>query len=199
MEVQGTNFLIPTDARLESDADIEEEAVSLVRIEKALAEATRLRLIILDACRDNPFERTMKRTLATRAFSRGLAEVKPGSDTLIAFAAKAGSTALDGAGSHSPFTDALLKHIAIPGLDVRFAFGRVRDEVRQATANRQDPFLYGSLGGKNVPLVPGQDDSAENAGAGARPGDPALDAPREYELALKAGTKEVWDAFLLKH
>src|SRR5262249_1065809 len=149
MEVQGTNFLIPTDARLESDADIEEEAVSLVRIEKALA-ATRLRLIILDACRDNPFERTMKRTLATRAFSRGLAEVKPGSDTLIAFAAKAGSTALDGAGSHSPFTDALLKHIAIPGLDVRFAFGRVRDEVRQATANRQDPFLYGSLGGKNV-------------------------------------------------
>jgi hypothetical protein len=184
---------------LESDADIEEEAVSLLRIEKALAEATRLRLIILDACRDNPFEKTMKRTLATRALSRGLAEVKPGSDTLIAFAAKAGSTALDGTGSHSPFTEALLKHIAVPGLDVRFAFGRVRDEVRQATANRQDPFLYGSLGGKNVPLVPGQDDNVENAAAAARPGDPALDAPRDYELAKAAGTKEVWDAFLLKH
>jgi hypothetical protein len=199
MEVQGTNFLIPTDARLESDADIEEEAVSLLRIEKALAEATRLRLIILDACRDNPFEKTMKRTLATRALSRGLAEVKPGSDTLIAFAAKAGPTALDGTGSHSPFTEALLKHIAVPGLDVRFAFGRVRDEVRQATANRQDPFLYGSLGGKNVPLVPGQDDNVENAAAAARPGDLTLDAPRDYELAKAAGTKEVWDAFLLKH
>jgi uncharacterized caspase-like protein len=178
MEAQGTNYLIPTDARLDTDLDIEEEAISLVRIQKALEQASRLRLIILDARRDNPFEKTMKRTLATRAFSRGLAEVEPGTNTLVAFAAKAGSTALDGAGSHSPFTEALLKHIAIAGLDVRFAFGRVRDEVWQATGKRQEPFLYGSLGGGNVPLVPGQNDNVENAVA-SRPIDPALDAPRD--------------------
>jgi uncharacterized caspase-like protein len=178
LEISGNNYLIPIDARLASDRDADDEAIPLERLVSSADGAKRLRLIILDACRDNPFEKTMKRTLATRAFSRGLAEVEPGTNTLVAFAAKAGSTALDGAGSHSPFTEALLKHIAIAGLDVRFAFGRVRDEVGQATGKRQEPFLYGSLGGGNVPLVPGQNDNVENAVA-SRPIDPALDAPRD--------------------
>src|SRR5438094_908812 len=82
------------------------------------------------AYRDNPFARNMKRIIASRAIGRGLARVEPStSDTLIAFAAKAGSTAADGKGRHSPFTSALIKHIATPGLDLRIAFGRVRDEV----------------------------------------------------------------------
>ena len=98
----------------------------------------------------------MKRTLGTRAVTRGLAKIEPSSsDTLVAFAAKAGSVASDGDGPNSPFTAAMLKHIASPGLDLRLAFGKVRDEVIKTTGNRQEPFVYGSLGGSTVSLVPG--------------------------------------------
>ena len=65
--------------------------------------------------------------------------------------AKAGSTADDGDGMHSPFTTAVLKNLTVPGLDVRLAFGRVRDEVLKTTGSRQEPFVYGSLGGEDVP------------------------------------------------
>ncbi len=112
--------------------------------------AKRLRLIILDACRDNPFVVSMRRErkVATRAVAAGLGKVEPTStDTLIAYSAKAGSTADDGDGNHSPFTASLLKNLTVPGLDVRLAFGRVRDEVLKTTNNRQEPFVYGSLGG----------------------------------------------------
>jgi uncharacterized caspase-like protein len=148
IEVDGTNYLIPIDAKLERDIDVEDETLSLERVLKVLEPAKRLRLVILDACRDNPFAKTMKRTIASRTIGRGLASIEPAtSDTLVAFAAKAGSTAADGVGIHSPFTAALLKHIATPGLDVRIAFGRVRDEVLKTTAKKQEPFVYGSLGG----------------------------------------------------
>jgi Domain of unknown function (DUF4189)/Putative peptidoglycan binding domain len=100
----------------------------------------------------------MKRTLGTRSVSRGLAKAEPStSDTLIAFAAKAGSVAADGDGANSPFTAALLKFIGSPGLDLRLAFGQVRDDVMKATNNRQEPFVYGSLGGSTVSLVPAPD------------------------------------------
>ncbi len=88
LEVDGENYLIPIDAKLEHDIDVEDEAVSLGRVLQMIQPAKRLRVVILDACRDNPFLQTMKRTLATRAVSRGLARVDPPtSDTLIAFAA----------------------------------------------------------------------------------------------------------------
>ena len=117
--------------------------------------AKKLRLVILDACRDNPFTKSMKKTLSSRAISRGLVGIEPTKpNTLIAFAAKAGSTASDGDGAHSPFTTALLRHLTTPGLDLRKAFGRVRDEVLTATNDSQEPFVYGSLGGADVSLVP---------------------------------------------
>ncbi len=153
IEVKGSNFLVPVDALFRRDSDVEDEAVTLDRVLRTLEPAKRLRLVILDACRDNPF--IMKRMAATRSLSRGLAPVEPiTSDTLIAFAAKAGSTAADGEGVHSPFTKALLNYIASPGLDVRLALGRVRDEVVRTTASGQEPFVYGSLGGSVVALVP---------------------------------------------
>jgi hypothetical protein len=161
IEVDGDNYLIPTDAVLERDIDVDDETVSLDRILRVLEPAKQLRLVILDACRDNPFSRSMKRTMATRSISRGLAKVEPTTtDTLIAFAAKAGSTASDGDGPHSPFTTALINHLAEPGLDLRIAFGRVRDEVMLKTDNRQEPFVYGSLGGSIVALVPAKADDA---------------------------------------
>src|SRR6476660_9590135 len=100
IEVNGTNYLIPVDAVLERDIDVEDETVSLERVTQILDQAKRLRLGSLDACRDNPFVRSMKRTVTGRSIGRGLAEVRVlNSDTLIAFAAKAGATAADGEGT----------------------------------------------------------------------------------------------------
>jgi len=155
IEVNGTNYLVPIDSLLERDIDVEDEAVPLDRVVRILEQAKRLRLVILDACRDSPFVRTMKRTFTGRAIGRGLAKVEDlTSDTLIAFAAKAGSTAADGDGANSPYTSALVKHLAAPGLDLRLALGRVRDEVLKTTSNKQEPFVYGSLGGAEISLVP---------------------------------------------
>jgi uncharacterized caspase-like protein len=174
IEVDGTNYLIPADAKLVRDFDIEDEALSLDRVLKAIEPAKRLRLVILDACRDNPFAKEMKRTVASRSVGRGLAKIEPTvADTLIAFAAKAGSVALDGDETNSPFTKALIEHIAVPDLDLRIAFGRVRDSVLNATARKQEPYVYGSLGGSTVSIV--------NAATVA--GMPAAPAPKQQMAA----------------
>jgi uncharacterized caspase-like protein len=190
IEVDGSNYLIPADAKLVSDFDIEDETVSLDRVLKALDPAKRLKLVILDACRDNPFSTTMKRSVSSRSIGRGLGKIEPAmSDTLIAFAAKAGAVASDGDGQNSPFATALIKYIAEPGLDLRLAFGRVRDDVLKSTSNRQEPFVYGSLGGQTTALVP----------AVAEPVDPEAQARIDYELAAQIGTKQAWDSFLAGH
>jgi hypothetical protein len=195
MEVDGNNYLVPVDAVLERDVDVEDETVSVDRVMKALEPVKRLRLVILDACRDNPFTRSMKRTMNSRSIGRGLAKVEVlTSDTLIAFAAKAGSTAMDGDGKNSPFTSALLKHLATPGLDVRLALGRVRDDVMKATSNRQEPFVYGSLGGSEVPLVPPADSKV--AAPAEPPHDSLADMRRDYEFFERVGTKDAWEEFL---
>jgi hypothetical protein len=200
LEVDGTNFLVPTDAKLQRDIDVEDEAVALDRVLKMIEPARRLKLVILDACRDNPFIRTMARTMMTRTVGRGLARIDlVTSDTLVAYAARAGSTAADGDGTNSPFTGAVLRHIAVPGLDLRIAFGNVRDEVLRATNSRQEPFLYGSLGGGIIALVPGasvtSDQVAAPTPAPAR--SPTGSEPwRDYEATAQIGTLEAWDEFL---
>jgi Caspase domain len=202
LEVDGNNYLIPTDAKLVIDIDVEDEAIALDRVLRMIEPARSLRLVILDACRDNPFVKTMKRTLASRSFGRGLAKVEPTtSNTLIAFAAKAGSTASDGDGAHSPFTTALLKHLLAPGLDLRIAFGKVRDEVLVNTGSRQEPHVYESLGGTTIALVPAETVPGA-AGAGVVPdpvGNFGNESWRSYEFASQVGTKEAWDAFLAAH
>jgi hypothetical protein len=195
MEVDGNNYLVPVDAVLERDVDVEDETVSVDRVMKALEPVKRLRLVILDACRDNPFTRSMQRTVNSRSIGRGLAKVEVlTSDTLIAFAAKAGSTAMDGDGKNSPFTSALLKHLATPGLDVRFALGRVKDDVMKATSNRQEPYVYGSLGGDAFPLVPPADSKV--TAPAEPPRDSLADMRRDYEFFERVGTRDAWEQFL---
>ena len=199
IEVDGSNYLIPVDAKLERDTDIYDEALSLDRVLIAIEPAKKLRLVILDACRDNPFSKRMKRTIASRGIGQGLAKVEPTSpNVLIAYSAKAGSTATDGDGKNSPFTTALAHHLTTPGLDVRRAFGFVRDDVLKVTGNRQEPFVYGSLGGEDVPLVP----APVRATAAPAPA-PALSAQagarRDYELALQVGNKSALNAFLAQY
>jgi uncharacterized caspase-like protein len=189
IEIDGINYVIPVDAVLERDIDAYDEAISLDRLLSVIEPAKQLRLVILDACRDNPFARTMKRTIASRAVGRGLAKVEPVTpNTLVAFAARAGSTASDGDSKNSPFTAALVKYLPRPGLDLRKAFGFVRDDVLKITNNRQEPFIYGSLGGEDLALVPVV--TTQTAG------DPNAAVRRDYELALQVATKEVWDSFI---
>jgi uncharacterized caspase-like protein len=201
IEVDGTNYLIPVDAQLEQDTDVYDEAFALDRILVAVEPAKQLRLVILDACRDNPFAKTMKRTLGSRAVGRGLAKVEPSSpNTMIAFAAKAGSTASDGDTANSPFATALVEHLMKPGLDLRKAFGFVRDDVLKATGNKQEPFVYGSLGGNDVSLVPAAAPVAAAPPPATTPSPPvSAGAERAYEFALAVGTKAVWEAFIANY
>ena len=194
IEMDGTNYLIPTDARLERDTDIYDEAFSLDRVLLAIEPARQLRLVIVDACRNNPFADTMKRTVSSRTVSRGLARIEPTTtNTLVAFAAKAGLTALDGSSKNSPYATALVKYIAKPGLDLRRAFGFVRDDVLQATGNRQEPYVYGSLGGADVALVPGK------PAASTPTANPQSEIRRDFELALQLGNKDALNAFLAQY
>ena len=152
IEVDKRNFLIPVDARLQSDREVEFETVSLDLVSRAVEGASGLGLVILDACRDNPFAAAMKRSGAKRSIGRGLARVEPSGETLVAYAAKGGSVAADGRGRNSPYTTALLAHVEEPGLEVGLMFRKVRDAVLKKTNGQQEPFVYGSLSSKGVYL-----------------------------------------------
>ena len=133
MEVNGENWLIPVDAALKRETDAENEAISLRSVMMQLSNTTSLGLVILDACRNNPFIANMQRTLASRAISGGLGRIEPVGNVLVAYAARDGTTALDGNGRNSPFTTALLKNVEAPGVEVTFMFRNVRDDVMEAT------------------------------------------------------------------
>ncbi len=145
IEVGGVNYLVPTDATLLSDRNVPDEAVTLDRVLSAVEGARKLRLVILDACRNNPFAATMQRTSASRSVGRGLALAEPSQATLVAYAAKAGSIAADGDGTNSPFAVSLARRLAEPGVEINKVFRLVRSDVLAATDNGQEPFVYGSL------------------------------------------------------
>jgi uncharacterized caspase-like protein len=198
LEVGGVNYLIPVDAKLTTALDMDDEAVSLDRLLSATGRVKKLSLIILDACRENPFHPSTDVAPTTRAVSMGLAGITPTvPDMLIAFAAKAGSVSYDGDGPNSPFTTALVKYIAQPGLDIRLALGKVRDDVLRATGNRQEPYVYGSLGGGDVALVPAK--PAASAAAGEPAASVDRDEASDYRMAERVGSIEGWRAFLSVH
>jgi tetratricopeptide (TPR) repeat protein len=151
IEINRINYLIPVDATLADDRDVKAQTVSYEELLEAVDGAAMLRLVVLDACRDNPFKGRMHRTDASRGgLSRGLApppEMAPG--TLVVYSAKEGETAADNAdGANSPFARAFVAELKVPGLEVRRVFDNVRDDVIEATRRRQQPFTYGSLPGR---------------------------------------------------
>lgn len=195
IEVGGNNYVIPTDAKLSHADDVEFEAVPLSSVLYALNRASKLKLVILDACRDNPFRNSMQKSGATRSVGRGLALVKPaGGHTLVAYAAKEGTLAIDGAGNNSPYAAALVKHIATPELDVRLLFGRVRDDVIKATGGKQEPFIYGSLPGKRLFLTSQPSQTATTSQPSPpRPTNQTDDTALAVELAYWNAIKESTD------
>lgn len=152
-ERRGRNYLIPVDAKLDTVGDLGLETIALETVLEQLAGATMLKLVILDSCRNNVFPLAGE----DRGGTRGLGRIEPGRNTLVVYAAKEGTVAADGKGRHSPFTEALLKRMATPGLELRFLFGEVRDDVLAATAHQrepQEPYVYGTLGGSKLYLHP---------------------------------------------
>jgi tripartite-type tricarboxylate transporter receptor subunit TctC/uncharacterized caspase-like protein len=195
MEVEGQNYLLPVDAKLADAADVDFEAVSLNLVVRAAERATNVRMVVLDACRNNPFVSRMIVRQGKRSLGRGLAPVAPAAGMLVAYAARAGTVADDGpAGGNSPFTTAFLKHIAQPRVEVRLMMGRIRDEVVRATGN-QEPFTYGSLGGDEIFLNAGQGGGAATAGTAPAQVAPVSEAAQSWRLIESMTDPAVFEAF----
>jgi uncharacterized caspase-like protein len=152
MQVDGRNYLIPTDAKLAAPSDLAFETLELDKVLAGLDDEARANTVVFDACRDNPLGRSFASKLgATRsaAIPAGLAGyAMVGTGTLIAFATASGQTALDGSDGNSPFTSAFVKHVRTPGIEVNQMLTRVRVEVASATKNRQVPWANSSLLGE---------------------------------------------------
>jgi Caspase domain/Putative peptidoglycan binding domain len=191
LDIGGVNYLIPVDAKLADGADAGSEAIALDAVAKAVNQAKRLRLFILDASHSDPFASAkQKRGGAPQDAYRALAEPDPKPGSLIAYAALAESESEDGAGEHSFYSAALLRNLFTPGLDIRLAFGRVLVDVLKNTDKRQNPLVYGSLTGANIALVPAPADR------------PAMDLQGEktdYGVVEQIGSVRAWEVFLVQH
>lgn len=180
VQVAGKNYLLPADAKLETVGDLDFAAIEADLIVRQMDRGSGRKLVLLDACRNNPFEAELARSLgATRSantLGRGLARIEASGGTLIAFATDPGDVALDGDGDNSPFTEALLKHIETPNIEINVMMTRVRGDVFSKTNAQQRPWTSSSLIGE-VYLAP----QAEPA-----PASPATEggADEALEIAL---------------
>ncbi len=150
LQVDGQNFLVPIDAKLEDAAGLEFETVRLDSVHKTMERSTRTNILFLDACRDNPLTRNLARALGTRSatIGRGLATVESGEGTLISFSTQPGNVALDGTGRNSPYAAALVKQLDAPKDDVSALLIGVRNEVMRETRRRQVPWEHSALTAK---------------------------------------------------
>jgi uncharacterized caspase-like protein len=204
MQVEGRNYLIPVDAKLEAPSDLNFETVELDKLLDALNDSGRANIIILDACRDNPLARSFATKLGasrSTAVGNGLAAYSAvGTGTLIAFATAPGAVALDGRGANSPFTTALTRHMRTSGLEVRQMLTRVRADVAASTQNRQIPWDNSSLLGEVY--LAGLGKPGEPVAAPAPVAPPVAAAPAADELlwgAIKdSAVPAVFDEFVRK-
>lgn len=148
LQVNGRNFLAPVDAKLSSDVDLDFEAVELDLVLKQLERSSRLSLVFLDACRDNPLAMQLAQTSRSLGIGRGLAQVEKAVGMMIAFSTQPGNVALDGEGRNSPYTAALLRHIAAQGQSINDTMIEVRRDVLEQTGGKQVPWENSSLTGQ---------------------------------------------------
>jgi hypothetical protein len=199
MEIGGDNYLVPIDAKLATDVDVPYEAISVNLALGALDGARGTRLLILDACRNNPFLAKIHVGARSRSIGRGLARVEPGVGTIVAYAAKEGTTAEDGDADHSPFTKALLKHIEEPGIDVQFLFREVRDTVLEDTNGNQEPFTYGSLPGRAVLLSPAKEPLPPPPSAASDAGNEIAAEVAFWNTVEKSGDRKLLESYLTQY
>lgn len=197
IEGQGKNWLIPTDAELNDNFDLPYEAIALDRVMESLSGA-QIRMVVLDACRNNPFARSWKS--GTRAVNRGLIGIEA-DDVLVIYAAAPGQTAADGDGKNSPFATSLAKRLPQPNLPVQLLGGSVRDDVLMATGGNQRPFVSASITGTPIYFVGGEPNNAAEIQAMAVSNpvlaldESALDA-LAWQGALSAGSVAAFADYL---
>jgi uncharacterized caspase-like protein len=157
MELNGKNWLIPVDAVLDRATDLPDEAIPAERVLERLSGAKKLRIVILDACRTNPFLARMAMNRgAAQAVARGLAAIEPAHGEVVFYAARDGTVAADGPGANSPFAMALVKHMDEEGVELGRFFRKVTSSVLAATKNRQEPFVYGRIPDEDFYFKPPQ-------------------------------------------
>lgn len=153
VEVNGENYLLPVDIRIEKPSEITTKALGLKELLDAVDRVRQLRIVVLDSCRNNPFPgwngqvASAKDAATERIRGGGLAAPSPERGMMVVYAAKDGEVALDGTGEHSPFATALMKTLPEPNVEIGLMFRQVRDAVMAETGNRQQPHFYGSLSG----------------------------------------------------
>jgi hypothetical protein len=148
LQAKGQNYLVPVTASLKTETDLDFETLPLDLVMKQMQRASRVNLVFLDACRDNPLTRSLKAGSRSTAIGQGLARIEETAGMMIAFATQPGNVALDGTGRNSPFTKALLTHIEAPGATIGDIMIEVRKQVMAETAERQVPWENSSLTGK---------------------------------------------------
>ena len=201
--VNGTNYLLPVDADLKSEMDVKLGAAINIdlTLEQTMGDA-KVKLVFLDACRDNPFAAKIRSAKATRSANvgAGLAEMKSGEGTLLAFATGPGQTALDGeAGTNSPFTRALLANIAQPGVEIQQAMTKVRAQVNDETAKGQLPWGHTNLIGA-VYLNPSKAAAVEAPNTPAPTTTAASEVELEFWRSIKDSNKvEELNAYLTNY
>ena len=188
MQIGGHNYLLPTDAALERPGDLSFETIDLSQVLGQMEAEKRVNLVFLDACRDNPFAKSLARSMGTRSATvgQGLASIQSAVGTMIAYATQPDNVALDGAGPNSPFTAALLKHIGTPGLEVRSMMTRVRADVLAATNDKQVPWDHSSLIGEVV-LAPLPNAAPAVAAAAPKPAESASPPAAPSDQRSRAG------------
>jgi Caspase domain/Putative peptidoglycan binding domain len=191
--ISGTNYLLPVDADIKSEMDVKLGAAINIdlTLDQTMGDA-KVKLVFLDACRDNPFAAKIKSNSATRSVSvgSGLAEMKSGEGTLIAFATGPGQTALDGqGGGNSPFTRALIDNITQPGVEIQQAMTKVRAEVNEQTNKGQLPWGHTNLIG-SVYLNPAPAPTAAAPAATAAPALASTSANADVELEFWRSIKD---------
>jgi hypothetical protein len=181
IQVDHENYLIPADADLQRERDLLYETIKLDIVMGEVARAKKVGLVILDACRDNPFVQRVASTLMARGLSssvKGLAKVdNVPPNTAVAMATRGDTIAEDGSGDHSPYTAAILAHLEVPGLELGLFFRSVRDTVLKATQGRQEPYFASSIGADPFYFYPPRPSAVvkEDAIRDATKGNPDLD------------------------
>lgn len=194
LQVGQHNYLVPIDAKLERERDLEFEAVRLdfVLRQMEIDREGKTSIVILDACRDNPLSRNLARTMGTRsaAIGRGLAAAATGLGTFIAYSTQPGNVALDGEGRNSPFTTALVRHMPVPGRSLNATMIEVRKDVVAATGGKQVPWDHSALTG-DFQFVPARSERPQGSVAAAPAGSEAdIAALQERLRRLEEETRQ---------
>ena len=150
LQIDGQNYLVPTDAQLLDSTGVDFELVRLSLVQRAMERNVKTNMIFLDACRNNPLSRNLARAMGTRSASlgNGLAPVESGIGTLISYSTQPGNVALDGDGRNSPYSAALVRHLTTTDGDISDVLINVRRDVMKATNRKQIPWEHSALTAK---------------------------------------------------